>query len=197
MYDNTLHCFFCSVQLSCVLVMSIKKKKQAMYCTSKTNTTNVLPPSRIYIIKTAEHSEGDCASSWHLVSSLGLSPSRSLSVWGRQFCQWGCVTAWAWAHTPVHVPLWSQSFINSAREICIHHPPYSYLCTPLWVLQSNEMPQCTHTNTLTCPRVITDVCLLYSSCSGISAISFFFFFLPFMSIIWFKTCIVFILKVNG
>lgn len=50
------------------------------------------------------------------------------------------------------------------------HPPH-------WVLQNNETPQSSHTNTFRCPRVMTEVCLCCSSRLEISCMSLAFLFI--------------------
>lgn len=62
--------------------------------------------------------------------------SRCVSLWLRTTVLWFGMPngrqELSREHTFIHVPLWSQSFTNSAREICIRHPPYCvcYLCPP-------------------------------------------------------------------
>lgn len=92
----------------------------------------------------AEHRRADCEPSWHHLSlGTAVSSERMRDGW----------QGLSREHTSVHVSLWSQSFINSAREICIRHPPCSvcYLLPqlPLAIRKEWDVTVCTHINTLT------------------------------------------------
>lgn len=103
----------------------------------------------------AEYSEGDCGSSWHLVSSLGLSPSRSLCLRttvssvgmrdGRQSLS---------THIRPRAPLIPIIHKFSQRDL---YPPSALQCllslppTSPWLLRRNEMSQ--YIRTQTCSHV--------------------------------------------
>ena len=145
----------------------------------------------------AEYSEGDCGSSWHLVSRL-WPVSVSLSLFEDSRVVSG--DAWWWPERGAHIrpraPLIPIIHKFSQRDL---YPPSALWCllsvptTSLWLLGRNEMPRYkrTQTHSHVWWRWQQSVSSTHLSLASLTYLSpfpfhfFFFFFLPFMSIIWF------------